>query len=114
MATLSAFSREPLLVGLAASHGLVLLAVPWAPVIAVGVWWSSNTVAHHSIHRPLFRTRGANRLFSLYLSLLLGIPQSLWKQRHLAHHAETHWRLRLHPQLLVESAAVLGLWTLLT
>ena len=57
---------DALLVGLAAAHGLVLLLAPAAPVVALGLWWNSNTVAHCFIHRPFFRARALNRLFGLY------------------------------------------------
>jgi hypothetical protein len=101
------------LVALAVAHGLLLLLVPAAPVVAVGLWWNSNTVAHHFLHTPFFRSRLLNGLFSCYLSVLLGIPQALWRQRHLAHHADVPWRLRLSGQLLLETGLVLALWTLL-
>ena len=42
------------------------------------------------MHTPLFRARSANRLFSLYLTMLLRIPQTLWRARHLAHHHPAH------------------------
>jgi len=83
------------------------------PVIAIGVWWTSNTIAHHFIHRPFFRSGSMNRLFSAALSLLLGIPQTLWRDRHLAHHAERAWRLHLSRRLAIETALVIGLWTAL-
>lgn len=104
---------DALLVALAAAHAGLLVVVPTLPVVALGLWWNANTVAHHFIHRPFFRGRGANRAFSLCLSLLLGLPQSLWRDRHLAHHAGTAWRIRVYPQLLWEAAAVLALWTAL-
>jgi len=62
------------MVGLAAAHAAVLIAFPTAPVIALGLWWNSNTVSHNFIHRPFFRRRPANRLFAAYLSVLLGSP----------------------------------------
>jgi hypothetical protein len=104
---------DALLVALAAAHGGLLIAVPALPVVALGLWWNSNTVAHHFIHRPFFRRRGPNRAFSIYLSLLLGIPQSLWRDRHLAHHAGAAWHARVYPQLLAEAVAVVALWTIL-
>jgi hypothetical protein len=55
--------------------------------MATGMWWSSNTVSHNHLHNPIFRSRGANRALSLYLSVLLLVPQTLWRTRHLAHHA---------------------------
>ena len=56
-----------------------------ALAFALVVWWTSNTIAHLFIHRPFFRRRSANRLFALGMSLALGIPQTLWRDRHLAH-----------------------------
>jgi hypothetical protein len=81
--------------------------------VALGLWWNSNTIAHYFIHRPFFRPRQLNALFSLYLSVLLGVPQRLWRDRHLAHHAGVEHRFRGSRQLLVEAAAVLGLWAFL-
>jgi fatty acid desaturase len=104
---------DALLVVLAAGQGVLFMLAPLAPVIAVGVWWNSNTIAHNFIHRPFFRGRTLNRLFALYQSVLLGVPQSLWRDRHLAHHAGTAWRLRITPELLGEVSLVLGLWTVL-
>ncbi len=101
---------DALLIALALAQGVTLLVLPSAPVIALGLWWNSNTVAHNFIHRPFFRSLALNRLFSLYLSVLLGIPQSIWRGRHLAHHAGVPWKPRLTTQLVVEVLAVLALW----
>src|SRR5256884_9508151 len=95
--------RDAILVALAVLHGVVLAAWPLAPLIAVGVWWNSNTIAHNFIHRPFFRSAGMNRVFSAALSVLLGIPQTLWRDRHLAHHAGVASRLRVSRQLGVET-----------
>ena len=102
--------RDSVLVSLTALHAAVLVAWPIAPVIGLGVWWNSNTIAHNFIHRPFFRSATINRLFSTALSVLLGIPQTLWRERHLAHHAEVSWRLRVSRQLVIETALVLCLW----
>ena len=77
---------DALFIALAVLHGVVLAEWPVAAVIAIGVWWNSNTIAHNFIHRPFFRAQLLNLLFSAYLSVLLGIPQTLWRERHLAHH----------------------------
>jgi hypothetical protein len=71
---------------LALLHGAILAAFPSAPLIAVGVWWNSNTISHNFVHRQFFRRRAWNLLFGVYLSILLGIPQAWWRARHLAHH----------------------------
>lgn len=103
-------ARDGMLVAMAGIHAVLLALWPVAPLIALGVWWNSNTVAHNFIHRPFFRSVRLNLLFSVALSLLLGIPQSLWRDRHLAHHAGVRWRLRPSAQLRVETALVLCLW----
>jgi hypothetical protein len=105
--------RDAILVALAALHAAALVAWPVAPLIAAGVWWNSNTIAHNFIHRPFFQSPGMNRLFSDALSVLLGIPQTLWRGRHLAHHAGVEWRLRVSRQLGIETALVLCLWAAL-
>jgi hypothetical protein len=105
--------RDAILVALAALHLLVLIIWPVAPLIAVGVWWNSNTIAHNFVHRPFFRSAPMNRLFSAALSVLLGIPQTLWRDRHMAHHGGVRWRLRVSRQLAIETALIFCLWTTL-
>lgn len=104
---------DALFVLLAALHGFVLLWHPSLVVIALGVWWNSNTIAHNFVHQPFFVGRFWNRLFSVYLSVLLGIPQKLWRDRHLAHHAGVTWRLRRSRELVAEVALVATLWGIL-
>jgi hypothetical protein len=101
---------DALLVALAFGHALVLWLAPVAPVFALGLWWNSNTIAHYFIHQPFFRARWLNRLFGLYQSVLLGIPQTLWRDRHLAHHAGVPWRLRASGQFLAEVVLIALLW----
>jgi hypothetical protein len=104
---------DALLVGLALAQGALVLAFPVVPVLALGLWWNSNTIAHYFLHAPFFRSRRLNGLFALYESLLLGVPQSIWRGRHLAHHAGVPWRLRISRQLVGEVVLVLTLWTTL-
>jgi len=78
---------DALLVGLSLAHGAALLVVPSVPLVAIGLWWNANTVSHNFLHRPFFRATWLNRAYALLLSVLLGFPQSLWRARHLAHHA---------------------------
>lgn len=108
---------DALLVMLAVAHGALLLVGVWSgnhalmmTVVAVGLWWNANTIAHNFIHRPFFRSRVLNALFVLYLSALLGVPQSLWRDRHLAHHAGVPWRFRLTRPMAAEALLVLTLW----
>jgi hypothetical protein len=110
---------DAVLVGLAAVHALAIVLVPSVPLIAVGLWWNANTISHNFIHRPFFRSAAANRAFSIGLSLLLGFPQSLWRERHLRHHAETarpsdraaRARRPFGAIVIAETALVLLLWT---
>jgi hypothetical protein len=98
---------------LAIAQGAVVLAMPSAPLIALGLWWNSNTISHSFIHRPFFRRRAANQAFNVYQSVLLGIPQALWRDRHLAHHAGVRRPLRVSGELALQAALVGALWTAL-
>ncbi len=104
---------DTLMIALTAAHAGILLTVATVPVIALGLWWNSNTISHNFIHRPFFRRRVANVLFAACLSVLLAIPQSLWRDRHLAHHAGIRRPLRLTTELLFETVLVLSLWSVL-
>ena len=101
------------MVALALLHGAVLAAFPSAPLIAVGVWWNSNTISHNFVHRPFFRRRGSNLLFGVYLSLLLGIPQAWWRARHLAHHGIPDRRGVDRRELALQVTLVAASWALL-
>ena len=94
-------------------HGAVLAAFPTAVVVGVGLWWCANTVSHNFIHGPFFRARWMNRVFSAYLSLLLGVPQTVWRERHLAHHAGRPWRFQWSAPLALEMGLLAGLWSLI-
>ncbi|MBK9753709.1 MAG: fatty acid desaturase [Nannocystis sp.] len=91
-------------------HGLWGMSLATC-AIGLVVWWVSNTAAHIHLHTPVFRARLPNRLFSLALSLLTGVPQTIWRARHLAHHrGEAPGPLRLGLQGSLELAAVAHLW----
>jgi fatty acid desaturase len=104
---------DSVLIALALLHGALLLWAPSLWLVALGLWWSANTISHNFIHLPFFRCRAANAVFSAYLSLVLGLPQTLWRDRHLAHHAGRAWRLRWSRALQVETGLVAGLWLVL-
>jgi hypothetical protein len=95
---------------LALAHGWALALVPSMPLIALGLWWNSNTIAHDFLHLPFFRSCWLNRVFSCYLSALLGIPQRLWRDRHMAHHADRKWRLCFSRQLAIEALLIGLIW----
>ena len=104
-------------VGLSIAHATLLVLVPSAPLIALLMWWNGNTISHNFIHRPFFRSVAANRAYAVFLSVLLGVPQSLWRARHLAHHASECVGRPASPRgvapwtaaMWIESAAVLSL-----
>lgn len=79
----------------------------------VGICWCSNAVSHNHLHNPLFFSRRANRVFDLWLTLLLGVPQSLWKARHIWHHAgEPATGPRPSRRLMRQEVALVALsWT---
>jgi hypothetical protein len=106
-------SWDAVLVGLSVVHAAVLIAVPAIPVVAIGLWWNANTIAHNFIHTPFFRSPRLNRAYSVYLSALQGIPQTLWRHRHLQHHAGRHDGIAMSPQLAVETMVVFGVWIVL-
>lgn len=110
----SAIARWDLLfIGCALAHGVLLLTWPSIPLIAILLWWNANTVSHNFIHRPFFSSTAANNLFSNVLTVILGFPQSLWKHRHLEHHASSGKKLRVSAQLAWEVALAVALWVTL-
>lgn len=91
-------SLDALLIGMSLFHAVLVGALfflptqPWALLagslgFAVILWWNANTVSHNHLHNPLFHSRWHNQTFSVFLTLLSGVPQTLWKRRHLWHHA---------------------------
>ncbi len=106
-------TSDALFIALAVAHGALLLAMPSVALIAIGLWWNANTISHNFIHRPFFRARALNTIFSWYLSLLLGFPQTLWRERHLAHHAGRPERMRFQIPMAIELGWVLALWSAL-
>src|SRR5262245_24673443 len=112
------WARDGVFVALSLLQACALVVVPSILLIAIGLWWNANTVAHNFIHRPFFRSRVANGAYSAFLTLVLGVPQRLWRARHLAHHAElaaethgsagqaAHVRVRWTRAMFVESGLV--------
>src|SRR5688572_9821387 len=96
---------------LALLHGAFLLAVPAWPVVALGLWWNANTVSHGFVHGHWGRR--ARAFWSPYLSALLGLPQELWRQKHLAHHAGRPLRVRVGARLWIDVAAAAAVWGVL-
>src|SRR4029453_3425891 len=106
-------SSDAVLIALSLVYAGLLLSMPSIPLIALGLWWTANTVAHNFIHTPFFRARSLNRVYSLYLSALMGFPQELWRERHLRHHRGDDRRVQVTPNAIVETIVVLSFWLLL-
>jgi hypothetical protein len=116
---------DAVLIASSLAYAALLLAAPSIPLIAIGLWWTANTAAHNFIHTPFFRGRALNRAYALFLSALMGVPQSLWRARHLRHHGEQHLqarrrdtrpataRVRWTRDMAVESGLVAALWAAL-
>lgn len=102
---------DALLIGLSAIHAALLLSVPSVPLIAIGLWWNTNTIGHNFIHRPFFRARVLNRGYSACLSLLLGVPQAIWRERHLRHHRGDDRPIRWTTDVAADTLVVAALWT---
>jgi hypothetical protein len=94
--------------------GSLGVAVGTAATVGLAICWASNTISHNHLHNPLFRARALNRLFSLYLSVLLAVPQSFWRARHFWHHAgePAHKRPRLDARARLEAGLAVAFWGL--
>ena len=103
-------NKDAVLILLSLVYASLLFSVPSAPVIGLGLWWIANTVAHNFIHTPFFRSRALNRLYSVYLSALMGLPQELWRERHLRHHRGDQRPIRVTPAAVLEATVVLAVW----
>jgi hypothetical protein len=111
---------RPLLAA-ALAHGALAVALTLGPggplailTLAVALCWSANTVSHIHLHTPLFPGRRANAVFSLYLTILLAIPQGHWRRRHLRHHQlgapPASARDLAEPVVLIVALLALGVW----
>ena len=104
------------LVALSFVHAALLVAVPSPPLIAIGLWWNANTISHNFVHLPFFRSRALNSVYAIYLTLLLGIPHTLWRERHLRHHRVSAASKGQDPayiprRLYIEIALIAALWS---
>src|SRR5687767_7106090 len=102
--------RDAVLVALSFLHAAMLLTFPSSPLMALGLWWNANTISHNFVHLPFFRPPVLNRLYSIYLTLLLSIPQSIWRERHLRHHAGSPCSFRWTRLGLAEIGMIAALW----
>jgi hypothetical protein len=101
---------DGILVAMSAAHAAALLVIPSMPLVALALWWNANTIAHNFIHRPFFRSRTLNTGYSIFLSAVQGIPQALWRHRHLAHHAGRHRPFRWSVAFAVEIGVIGAVW----
>ena len=104
------YPSDAVLIGLSLVYAGLLLSVPSIPLLALGLWWTGNTVAHNFIHTPFFRSPVLNRIYSIYLSAVMGFPQALWRARHLRHHRGDERQILLTSGLIIDASVVLGVW----
>jgi fatty acid desaturase len=109
---------DAVLIALSIVQAGLLIAFPSGPLIAVGLWWNANTISHNFVHLPFFRSHALNRVYALYLTLLLAIPHSVWRERHLRHHrgqnGSSRWTLTKREtknEARIEVVLIVGLWT---
>ena len=91
-------------------------AIVVAALLGLATVYSSNTVSHWHIHRPLFASCAASRALSLLITATSLVPQTAWKQRHLWHHRGEAGPSPRHPlrgRLLTELAVVCAAVSLL-
>src|SRR5580765_4556675 len=62
---------------------------------------------------PSRTTSSTGRAFAAYLSVLLGFPHALWRDRHLAHHAGVAARTHLSRDLVMQASLVLAFWSVM-
>ena len=105
--------RDTLTIAGTLAHAALLLLAPSLVTVGLLLWWNANALSHQHVHRRFFSGRALDAAFSAWLTALMGVPQRLWRARHLAHHAERPWRFRLDWPLAAECALVLALWTTL-
>ena len=101
---------DAVLVALSCAHAALLIAVPSSPLIAVGLWWNANTISHNFVHLPFFRSPVLNGVYAIYLTVLLSIPHSIWRERHLRHHSGRAGSFRWNWVVCVETGAIAVLW----
>lgn len=99
-----------MLVALSFAHAGLLIAFPSSPLIALGLWWNANTISHNFVHLPFFRSPVLNRVYAIYLTALLSIPHSIWRERHLRHHAGRDGSFRWTRVAFVETGVIVALW----
>ena len=65
------------------------LLVAWVVVTAISSWLCA-IIAHNTVHTPVFKKRGLNKLFQVWVSLSYGFPVSEYVPGHnLSHHKFT-------------------------
>jgi fatty acid desaturase len=101
---------DAVLIALSFAHAGLLMTFPSSPLIALGLWWNANTISHNFVHLPFFRAPALNGLYSIYLTLLLSIPHSVWRERHLRHHSGRASSFRLTRVACVETGLIAALW----
>jgi fatty acid desaturase len=84
------------------------LLAAWVVVTAVASWICA-IIAHNTVHTPVFKNRGLNKLFQVWVSLSYGFPVSEYVPGHnLSHHKFTQ-----EPEDVMRTTKVNFRWNLL-
>ena len=65
-----------------------------AALYGLAIGWSLDSVAHNFIHNPFFVWRPLNRAIAFALTLVNGVPQTMYDYVHMRHHAGNSDRKR--------------------
>lgn len=61
-------------------------ALPWVVPLTLYASYCSGVLTHNHVHVPVFRSRAANALYDMWLSIFYGCPIAVWIPTHLEHH----------------------------
>jgi beta-carotene hydroxylase len=61
-------------------------SAPWLFLPALYLSYCSGVLTHNHVHVPVFARRGANALYSAWLSIFYGCPVAFWIPTHLENH----------------------------
>jgi len=61
-------------------------ALSWLIPLALYTSYCAGVLTHNHVHVPVFRSRRANSLFSVWLSIFYGCPIAVWIPTHLENH----------------------------
>ena len=100
-------------IGLIYEDDNIYFTILFTLFVGISMNWSANTVGHIHLHNPIFRANFINVSFDKIISISNSYPQSIWKFRHLQHHAGSKHKIPFltASALYLELALILFSWT---